>query len=79
MDCQAPLIYRGRIIADDVSELDLLRWTGHGYFAGDIKSGAGEEGRGGGRTDSIFWTQMRVAICGIDNRDIELSPASTLS
>jgi hypothetical protein len=31
-----------------VSELDLLRWTGHGYFAGDTKSGAGEEGRGGG-------------------------------
>jgi hypothetical protein len=41
-----PLIYSGRITAGDlVGEPDLLRFTGHGYVAGDIKSGAGEEGR----------------------------------
>src|SRR5579872_582606 len=41
-----PLIYGGRITADDlVGEPDLLRWTGVGYQAGDIKSGAAEEGR----------------------------------
>lgn len=43
---QEPLIYGGRITADDlVGEPDLLRFAGHGYLAGDIKSGAGEEGR----------------------------------
>jgi predicted RecB family nuclease len=46
MNRQEPLIYSGRITADDlVGEPDLLRWTSHGYVAGDIKSGAGEEGR----------------------------------
>jgi predicted RecB family nuclease len=41
-----PLIYSGRIVAGDlVGEPDLLRWTGDGYLPGDIKSGAGEEGR----------------------------------
>jgi predicted RecB family nuclease len=41
-----PLIYNGRIIADDLlGEPDLLRLPGYGYVAGDIKSGAGEEGR----------------------------------
>ena len=41
-----PIIYGGRIVADDlVGEPDLLRWTGNGYQAGDIKSGAAEEGR----------------------------------
>jgi predicted RecB family nuclease len=46
MNRHEPLIYRGRITAGDlVGEPDLLRWTGKGYLAGDIKSGAGEEGR----------------------------------
>src|SRR5271156_6774803 len=46
MERQEPLIYSGRIMAADlVGEPDLLRFTGHGYVAGDIKSGAGEEGR----------------------------------
>ena len=46
MERRDPLIYAGRIIADDlVGEPDLLRWAGHGYVAGDIKSGAAEEGR----------------------------------
>lgn len=41
----APLIYRGRIGVDDLlGEPDLLRLQGDGYVAGDIKSGAGEEG-----------------------------------
>jgi predicted RecB family nuclease len=46
MERHEPLIYNGRITAGDlVGEPDLLRFTGHGYIAGDIKSGAGEEGR----------------------------------
>jgi len=40
-----PLIYRGQISADDLlGEPDLLRLGKDGYVAGDIKSGAGEEG-----------------------------------
>jgi predicted RecB family nuclease len=40
-----PLIYSGRIRADDLlGEPDLLRRHGTGYIAGDIKSGAGLEG-----------------------------------
>jgi len=40
-----PLIYGGRIAADDLlGDPDLLRRQGNGYIAGDIKSGAGEEG-----------------------------------
>lgn len=40
-----PLIYSGRISADDLlGEPDLLRLDEDGYVAGDIKSGAGEEG-----------------------------------
>ena len=40
-----PLIYRGRIAADDLlGDPDLLRRDERGYVAGDIKSGAGEEG-----------------------------------
>lgn len=42
------LIYGGRIRADDLlGEPDLLRREGSGYVAGDIKSGAGEEGQDG--------------------------------
>lgn len=40
-----PLIYGGRIRADELlGDPDLLRITGAGYIAGDIKSGSGEEG-----------------------------------
>lgn len=40
-----PLIYAGRINADDLlGGPDLLRKEAGGYVAGDIKSGAGEEG-----------------------------------
>jgi predicted RecB family nuclease len=46
MERQESLIYSGRITAGDLlGEPDLLRFSGHGYVAGDIKSGAGEEGR----------------------------------
>jgi predicted RecB family nuclease len=45
MQRREPLIYAGRIVHDDlVGEPDLLRLEGTGYVAGDIKSGAGEEG-----------------------------------
>ncbi len=41
----APLIYSGRISAGDLLGVpDLLRKETGGYVAGDIKSGAGEEG-----------------------------------
>lgn len=40
-----PMIYGGRIAADDLlGEPDLLRFEDGGYVPGDIKSGAGEEG-----------------------------------
>lgn len=40
-----PLIYAGRIqVAGMLGDPDLLRKEGSGYIAGDIKSGAGEEG-----------------------------------
>lgn len=41
------LIYGGRLSAGDLlGDPDLLRKEGNGYVAGDIKSGAGEEGGG---------------------------------
>lgn len=44
-----PLIYGGRMRAGDLlGDPDLLRKDGNGYVAGDIKSGAGEEGGGDG-------------------------------
>ena len=40
-----PLVYSGRIKEGDLlGDPDLLRREGDGYIAGDIKSGAGEEG-----------------------------------
>lgn len=45
MHREEPLIYAGRIRADNLlGDPDLLRKEGDGYIAGDIKSGAGEEG-----------------------------------
>jgi hypothetical protein len=45
MDRGEPLIYGGRISAGDLlGDPDLLRKELGGYVAGDIKSGAGEEG-----------------------------------
>jgi predicted RecB family nuclease len=49
MDRGEPLIYGGRITVDDLlGDPDLLRKEGAGYNAGDIKSGAGEEGASDG-------------------------------
>lgn len=46
MERREPLIYSGRIRADDLlGEPDLLRREENGYVAGDIKSGSGEEGQ----------------------------------
>ena len=45
MDHGEPLIYSARIRASDLlGDPDLLRHENGGYVAGDIKSGAGEEG-----------------------------------
>jgi predicted RecB family nuclease len=45
MDHSESLIYGGRISAGELlGDPDLLRKEGSGYIAGDIKSGAGEEG-----------------------------------
>ncbi len=45
MERGEPLIYGGRISADDLlGDPDLLRLKGDGYVAGDIKSGKGVEG-----------------------------------
>lgn len=45
MQRREPLIYSGRIAHGDLlGEPDLLRLEGDSYVAGDIKSGAGEEG-----------------------------------
>lgn len=47
MKAGEPLIYSGRIRADDLLGVpDLLRRDDGGYIAGDIKSGAGEENVG---------------------------------
>jgi PD-(D/E)XK nuclease superfamily protein len=47
MERGEPLIYSGRICADDLIGIpDLLRKEVGGYVPGDIKSGAGEEGGG---------------------------------
>ncbi|MGP0061764.1 MAG: hypothetical protein ACLPID_21065 [Beijerinckiaceae bacterium] len=48
MERGEPLIYSGRISADGLLGIpDLLRKEPSGYVAGDIKSGAGEEGTSG--------------------------------
>jgi predicted RecB family nuclease len=71
-----PLIYGGRIAADDLlGDPDLLRRQGKGYVAGDIKSGAGEEGateETDGRPKKHYAVQIalytdileRLGICG---------------
>jgi predicted RecB family nuclease len=47
MRAGVPLIYHGRIVADDLAgEPDLLRLENGKYVPGDIKAGAGEEGDG---------------------------------
>ena len=53
-----PLIYSGRIRADDLlGEPDLLRHEGSAYVAGDIKSGAAEEG-----TEDLSTPKVHYAV-----------------
>lgn len=64
MERGEPLIYGGRISADDLlGEPDLLRKEETGYIAGDIKSGAGEEGggdEGEGRPKKHYAVQLAL-------------------
>jgi predicted RecB family nuclease len=64
MDRGEPLIYGGRIAVDDLlGDPDLLRKEGAGFIAGDIKSGAGEEGvggEGGGRPKKHYAVQLAL-------------------
>jgi predicted RecB family nuclease len=64
MQRREPLIYSGRLIQDDlVGEPDLLRLEGSAYVAGDIKSGAGEEGgddEGDGRPKRHYAVQLAL-------------------
>ena len=54
------LIFGGRISSDDLlGQPDLLRKEGTGYIAGDIKSGAGEEG---GNDDSDGKPKKQYAV-----------------
>ncbi len=58
-----PLIYAGRISADDLVGIpDLLRRTGAGYVPIDIKSGAAEEG-GGEDSDGKPKLPYAVQLC----------------
>jgi len=58
------LIYSGRVRSGDlVGEPDILRREGKGYAAGDIKSGAGEEGGNGndqGRPKKHYAVQLAL-------------------
>lgn len=64
MDRGEPLIYGGRITAGDLlGDPDLLRKEGDGYIAGDIKSGAGEEGaadEGEGKPKKHYAVQLAL-------------------
>jgi len=60
MEQGEPLIYGGRISAGGLlGDPDLLRREGNGYVAGDIKSGAGEEG---GSEDDERKPKKRYAV-----------------
>jgi uncharacterized protein len=58
------LIYGGRVASGDLlGEPDLLRRSGRGYVAGDIKSGSGEEGRTdveGGKPKAHYAVQLAL-------------------
>lgn len=61
MAADAPLIYGGRIEADDLlGEPDLLRKEGGGYVPGDIKSVAGEEGGEDSRPKKTYAVQLAL-------------------
>lgn len=61
MQSRAPLIYQGRVSADDLlGEPDLLRLEDDRYVPIDIKSGAGEEG--GGSDDDDGKPKLHYAV-----------------
>jgi hypothetical protein len=63
MDQREPLIYGGRISADDLlGEPDILRLEGGGYVPGDIKSGAGEEGADSADRRLKFHYGVQIAL-----------------
>lgn len=67
MAAGAPLIYNGRIAADDLlGEPDLLRKEGAGYVPIDIKSGGGEDGGEGeedeGRPKKTYAVQLALYV-----------------
>ena len=60
MNRKEPLIYSARIKSGDLlGDPDLLRLENGGYIAGDIKSGAGEEG---GTDDDEGWPKIHYAV-----------------
>lgn len=60
MDRGEPLIYGGRLQSDDLlGDPDLLRLEDSKYIAGDIKSGAGEEG---GSDDEVGKPKVHYAV-----------------
>jgi len=60
MNCKEPLIYSARITAGDLlGDPDLLRLEESGYVAGDIKSGAGDEG---GSDDEVGKPKIHYAV-----------------
>jgi predicted RecB family nuclease len=67
MERGAPVIYGGRISADDLIGMpDLLRRDPAGYVAGDVKSGRGKEG---GRDEREGKPKLRCAVqlaCYVD-------------
>jgi len=64
MDRKDPLIYGGRIkVGDLLGDPDLLRLENGSYIAGDIKSGAGEEGsedEEGGKPKPHYAVQLAI-------------------
>jgi len=60
MIARTPLIFGGRLESEDcIGEPDFLRLDGNGYFAGDIKSGRGDEG---GDDDSPAQLKLHYAV-----------------
>ena len=65
MDRGEVLIYSGRVSAGGLLGVpDLLRRSDSGYIAGDIKSGAGEEG-GGDDDEAEAEKALRRSTCAL--------------
>jgi predicted RecB family nuclease len=69
MKAEEPLIYGGRISADDLlGEPDLLRFEGRGYAPIDIKCGAGEEGPSDDRKPKLHYAVQLALYMDILDR-----------